>query len=247
MGQVEPRPRLEGGHRTSGAPAWTRAWTALGFHLVGYGCTTCIGASGPLPSPISRAVGEGELAVCAVLSGNRSFEARIHPDVRANYLASPPLVVAYALAGSIDVDLVNEPLRRGRERRGRIPARRVAAREEVDRTIAATLPRGLRGRVHTRRALGGLETPAGDLFAWEPGSTYVRRPPHFDGMGRRPEPVEDVVGARCLVLLGDFVTTDHISPAGAIRADSLAGRHLRERGVGDATSTPTPPAGATTR
>ena len=209
----------------------------LGFHLVGYGCTTCIGASGPLPEPISRAVGEGDLAVCAVLSGNRNFEARIHPDVRANYLASPPLVVAYALAGSIDVDLVNEPL--GQDRSGAdVYLHDVwPTREEVDRTIAACLHGDMFREAYADVFKGderwaALETPAGDRFAWEPGSTYIRRPPHLDGMGPEPDPVEDIEGARYLVLLGDFVTTDHISPAGAIRPDSPAGRYLLELGVG---------------
>jgi aconitate hydratase A / 2-methylisocitrate dehydratase len=209
---------------------------ALGFHTVGYGCTTCIGNSGPLPEEISAAVTENELVVCAVLSGNRNFEARIHPEVKANYLASPPLVVAYALAGRMDIDLTTEPIGRDPDGNDVHLHELWPSSEEISDTIAASVSGELfRGRyadVFTGdETWRGLDTPAGDLYAWDPGSTYVRRPPYFDGMALEPSPVEDVAGARCLVMLGDSVTTDHISPAGAIRPDSPAGRYLVEHGV----------------
>jgi aconitate hydratase len=207
----------------------------LGFNTVGYGCTTCIGNSGPLPEPISRAVAEGELVVCAVLSGNRNFEARIHGEVKANYLASPPLVVAYALAGRMDIDLLNEPLGEGAD--GPVYLRDIwPSSAEIDRTITSSVDGAMYtsayGDVYTGdERWRSLDTPAGELFAWEPASTYVRQPPYFEGMPREPGPVEDVTGARCLVMLGDSVTTDHISPAGAIRPDSPAGTYLLEHGV----------------
>ena len=210
---------------------------ALGFHTVGYGCTTCIGNSGPLPAEISEAIDDGELVVCAVLSGNRNFEARIHPEVKANYLASPPLVVAYALAGRIDLDLTTEPLGRDAGRRRGFPQRPLAdagADQGHDRRgdQRGHVPPNLRQRLHRRRALGRARPfPTGDLFAWDPASTYVRLPPYFEGMSREPSTVEDVAGARCLVMVGDSVTTDHISPAGAIKPDSPAGRYLVEHGV----------------
>jgi len=208
----------------------------LGFNLVGYGCTTCIGNSGPLPDAIASAVNDGGLVVCAVLSGNRNFEARIHGDVKANYLASPPLVVAYALAGRMDVDLLNEPL--GQDDAGDdVYLRDIwPTREEIDATIAGSVDGEMYARTYADVYTGddrwaALDTPHGDLFAWEPDSTYVRLPPYFDGMRREPGTVDDVVGARCLVILGDSVTTDHISPAGAIRPDSPAGAYLTEHGV----------------
>jgi aconitate hydratase len=208
----------------------------LGFNLVGYGCTTCIGNSGPLPDAIASAVNEGELVVCAVLSGNRNFEARIHGDVKANYLASPPLVVAYALAGRMDIDLLNEPL--GQDDDGNdVYLRDVwPSSEEIDRTVAGSVEGTMFEQTYADVYTGddrwrALDTPSGDLFAWEPDSTYVRLPPYFDGMSREPGTVEDVVGARCLVILGDSVTTDHISPAGAIRPDSPAGAYLIDHGV----------------
>src|SRR5436305_646012 len=207
----------------------------LGFNTVGYGCTTCLGNSGPLPEPISRAVDEGDLVVCAVLSGDRNFEARIHGEVKANYLASPPLVVAYALAGRMDVDLLNEPLGEGDD--GPVYLRDIwPSSAEIDQTIASSVEGAMYtsayGDVYTGdERWRSLETPAGELFAWEPDSTYVRQPPYFEGMQREPGQVEDVSGARCLVMLGDSVTTDHISPAGAIRPDSPAGKYLLEHGV----------------
>jgi aconitate hydratase len=208
----------------------------LGFQTVGYGCTTCIGNSGPLPESISAAIALGDLVVCSVLSGNRNFEARIHPEVKANYLASPPLVVAYALAGRMDIDLVNEPL--GQDRAGNDVFLRDLwpSAEEIQETIT----RAVRGEMFSRTyadvftgdpAWRELPVPEGDLFAWEPDSTYVRRPPYFEGMSRKPGAVEDFAGARCLVMVGDSVTTDHISPAGAIKPDSPAGKYLVEHGV----------------
>jgi aconitate hydratase len=208
----------------------------LGFNTVGYGCTTCIGNSGPLPEPISEAVTEGDLVVCAVLSGNRNFEARIHGEVKANYLASPPLVVAYALAGRMDVDLVNEPLGQGSDGEDVFLRDLWPTREEIDAVIGESVQGRMYTEVYADVFTGderwrGLDTPEGELYAWDEGSTYVRLPPYFDGMPREPEPVADVEGARCLVMLGDSVTTDHISPAGAIRPDSPAGQYLIEHGV----------------
>jgi aconitate hydratase len=207
----------------------------LGFNVVGYGCTTCIGNSGPLPEPISHAVSEGDLVVCAVLSGNRNFEARIHGEVKANYLASPPLVVAYSIAGRMDIDLLNEPLGEGAD--GPVYLRDIwPSPAEIDQTIASSVDGAMYtstyGDVYTGdERWRALDTPAGELFDWEPESTYVRQPPYFEGMTREPGDVEDVTGARCLVMLGDSVTTDHISPAGAIRPDSPAGVYLLEHGV----------------
>jgi aconitate hydratase len=208
----------------------------LGFHTVGYGCTTCIGNSGPLPEEVSAAIAGSDLVTCAVLSGNRNFEARIHPEVKANYLASPPLVVAYAIAGRMDVDLTTEPL--GQDAEGEdVYLRDIwPTSDEIGETIAASVSGELfRGRyadVFTGdETWRSLEVPAGDLYAWAEGSTYVRRPPYFDGMSVEPGTVEDFDGARCLVMLGDSVTTDHISPAGSIKPDGPAGRYLVERGI----------------
>jgi len=208
----------------------------LGFQTVGYGCTTCIGNSGPLPEAISEAVTENDLVVCSVLSGNRNFEARIHPEVKANYLASPPLVVAYALAGRMDVDLVNEPL--GEDGDGRDVYLRDLWPSAAE--IQETISRAVRGEMFSRTyadvftgdpAWRELPVPQGDLFAWDAGSTYVRLPPYFEGMSREPGRVEDIARARCLVHVGDSVTTDHISPAGAIKPDSPAGSYLVEHSV----------------
>ncbi|TAM90296.1 MAG: aconitate hydratase AcnA, partial [Jatrophihabitans sp.] len=200
----------------------------LGFNLVGYGCTTCIGNSGPIIDEVSAAVNENDLAVTAVLSGNRNFEGRINPDVKMNYLASPPLVVAYALAGSMDVDLLREPLGTGAAGepvylRDIWPSAQ-EVQETIDRAIAAEMYTDRYADVFAGDARWAeLPTPGGSTFAWDPDSTYVRRPPYFDGMGAEPEPVSDIVGARVLLKLGDSVTTDHISPAGAIKTDSPAG------------------------
>jgi aconitate hydratase len=208
----------------------------LGFNTVGYGCTTCIGNSGPLPEAISAAVAEGDLVVAAVLSGNRNFEARIHGEVKANYLASPPLVVAYALAGRMDVDLLNEPLGQGSDGEDVFLRDLWPSRDEIDRVVGESVQGGMFSSTYADVFTGderwrALDTPEGELYEWDPASTYVRLPPYFDGMPREPEPVADVQGARCLALLGDSVTTDHISPAGAIRPDSPAGQYLIEHGV----------------
>ena len=209
---------------------------ALGFHTVGYGCTTCIGNSGPLPEAISAGIAEGDLVACAVLSGNRNFEARIHPEVKANYLASPPLVVAYALAGRMDVDLTTEPIGQDADGRDVYLADLWPSPAEVHETIAQAVGEEMFRTTYADVYTGDpawreLPVPEGDLFAWEPDSTYVRLPPYFDGMAREPGRVEDVVGARCLVVLGDSVTTDHISPAGSIKPASPAGEYLLAHGV----------------
>jgi aconitate hydratase len=208
----------------------------LRFNLVGYGCTTCIGNSGPLAPEISAAVDEAGLAVCAVLSGNRNFEGRIHPDVRMNYLASPPLVVAYALAGTMDVDLLAEPLGVGTDgspvflRDVWPSSAEVAA--AVEDAVASDMFRKSYAEVFAGdERWSSLPVPDGELFSWTPTSTYVRRPPYFDGMPASPAPLADVVNARVLAVLGDSVTTDHISPAGSIRRDSPAARWLNDWGV----------------
>jgi aconitate hydratase len=208
----------------------------LGFHTVGYGCTTCIGNSGPLPDVISQAIVNADLVTCAVLSGNRNFEARIHPEVKANYLASPPLVVAYALAGRMDLDLLTEPIGVGSDGQDVFLADIWPSPEDVQRTIESTIDEEMFRSTYADVFTGdetwrSLPVPEGELFAWDPDSTYVRRPPYFDAMPPEPGVVEDVVGARCLVSVGDSVTTDHISPAGAIRLDSPAGRYLVEHGI----------------
>jgi aconitate hydratase len=209
---------------------------ALGFHTVGYGCTTCIGNSGPLPEAISAAVEEGDLVVCSVLSGNRNFEARIHPEVKANYLASPPLVVAYALAGRMDLDLESEPVGRDADGNDVFLRDLWPTSEEVEQAVAAALDGSMFRKQYADVFTGddrwrALPVPEGDLYAWDESSTYIQRPPFFDGMPREPEPVGDIEGARCLVSLGDSVTTDHISPAGAIKPESPAGEYLIEHGV----------------
>ncbi len=207
----------------------------LGFNLVGYGCTTCIGNSGPLPPEISAAIEKGDLAVASVLSGNRNFEGRIHSEVKMNYLASPPLVVAYALAGRMDVDVTTEPLGEGSD------GQPVYLRDlwPTQREIHDTIEQAVESEMFTRSYADvyagderwhSLDVPAGDLYDWRE-STYVKRPPYFDGMPAEPTAVEPVRGARVLALLGDSVTTDHISPAGAIRPDSPAGQYLIEHGV----------------
>jgi aconitate hydratase len=208
----------------------------LGFHTVGYGCTTCIGNSGPLPEPISEAIAEGDLVVCSVLSGNRNFEARIHPEVKANYLASPPLVVAYSLAGRLDLDLTTEPIGQGSDGEDVYLSEIWPSPEEIDATVKSAVEGDMFRRTYADVFTGdehwaALEIPEGDLYDWREESTYVRRPPYFDGMSTEPGTVEDIHGARCLVRVGDSVTTDHISPAGAIRPDSPAGKYLIERGV----------------
>ncbi|MDQ6915168.1 MAG: aconitate hydratase [Actinomycetota bacterium] len=209
---------------------------ALKFHLVGYGCTTCIGNSGPLPPEISAAVAEGDLAVCSVLSGNRNFEGRINQDVKMNYLASPPLCVAYALVGTMDVDLYAEPLGTGSDGEPVYLRDLWPTQQEVNALIEEAVHSDMFRRSYGEVFEGderwaSLGVPDGDRFAWDKGSTYVRRPPFFADMPREPAAVGDVEGARVLALLGDSVTTDHISPAGAIKRDSPAGRYLVEHGV----------------
>jgi aconitate hydratase len=208
----------------------------LGFFLVGYGCTTCIGNSGPLPDAISHAIKENNLVAVAVLSGNRNFEGRIHPLVRANYLASPPLVVAYALAGRMDVDLTSEPL--GYDSAGKpvflseiwptpqeveATVRQAVTQEQYQRQYAAVYD----GDEHWR----GMAVPAGDLYQWDSHSTYIKLPPYFENMAKTAPPLADIHGARVLAVLGDSITTDHISPAGSIGVDTPAGKYLIANGV----------------
>lgn len=208
----------------------------LGFNLVGYGCTTCIGNSGPLPEEVSAAVNEHDLSVVSVLSGNRNFEGRINPDVKMNYLASPPLVVAYALAGTMDIDLANEPI--GEDTEGNpVYLREIWPNStEIQDVIAQAIGATGFSAAYADVFAGderwqSLPTPTGDTFAWENDSTYVRKPPYFEGMQQEPSPVVDIADARVLAKLGDSVTTDHISPAGSIKADSPAGTYLAEHGV----------------
>ncbi len=208
----------------------------LGFNLVGYGCTTCIGNSGPLIPEVSDAVNQNDLAVVSVLSGNRNFEGRINPDVKMNYLASPPLVVAYALAGSMDVDLYNDALGTDHDGNDVFLKDIWPSAAEVEGVIATAITSEMFTDDYADVFAGdeqwrSLPTPEGDTFEWDPNSTYVRKPPYFDGMPAEPEAVEDIAGARVLLKLGDSVTTDHISPAGAIKKDSPAGSYLAEHGV----------------
>jgi aconitate hydratase len=208
----------------------------LGFNLVGYGCTTCIGNSGPLIPAVSAAIAEGDLEVCSVLSGNRNFEGRIHPETKLNYLASPPLVVAYALAGTMDTDLTTEPLGTGSDGQPVYLRDIWPSQAETGEVIASCLRPDMYTREYAQVFAGderwqSLPVPGGDTFAWDPSSTYARRPPFFEGLAAQPGPLAEIEGARVLALLGDSVTTDHISPAGAIKADSPAGRYLREHGV----------------
>ncbi|GAA1290252.1 MULTISPECIES: aconitate hydratase AcnA [Brachybacterium] len=212
------------------------ALEALGFHLVGYGCTTCIGNSGPLAPEISDAIAEKDLAVTAVLSGNRNFEGRINPDVKMNYLASPPLVIAYALAGTMDFDFENDPL--GTDKEGNeVYLRDIwPSPTEVEKVIGESISQEMFTEDYKDVFTGderwrNLDTPEGATFAWDDESTYVRKPPYFEGMGQDPEPLGDIEGARVLVKVGDSTTTDHISPAGAIKLDSPAGRYLQDHGV----------------
>ena len=212
---------------------------ALGFHLVGYGCTTCIGNSGPLAEPIAEAIAEGGLVACAVLSGNRNFEGRISPHVRANYLASPPLVVAYALAGSMRADLVNEPL--GKDYDGTpVYLKDIwPSNQEVRDTVRAAVGRDQFAAQYADVFAGdtawrAIDTAAGLTYEWDPASTYIRHPPFFRGMSVEPPPLADIVGARALAVLGDSITTDHISPAGAIKRDGPAGDYLVSHDVAPA-------------
>ncbi|HUS21125.1 MAG TPA: aconitate hydratase [Aeromicrobium sp.] len=208
----------------------------LGFNLVGYGCTTCIGNSGPLIPEVSAAVNEGDLAVVSVLSGNRNFEGRINPDIKMNYLASPPLVVAYALAGSMDIDITTEPLGTGSDGEPVYLKDVWPSPTEIEDVIASAIDSATFTKEYADVFAGdarwqNLPTPTGNVFEWDANSTYVRKAPYFEGMQREPSPVEDVTGARVLLKLGDSVTTDHISPAGAIKRDAPAGLYLSEHGV----------------
>ncbi|MFN8545495.1 MAG: aconitate hydratase AcnA [Candidatus Binatia bacterium] len=207
----------------------------LGFNLVGYGCTTCIGNSGPLPEPVAKAIEHGDLVAAAVLSGNRNFEGRVNPLARANYLASPPLVVAYALAGTVDFDPEQDPLGTGSDGKPVFLRDVWPTAEDVRVALRAVSAEGYRaeyadvfeGDEHWR----AIAAPAGDLYRWQSDSTYIKAPPFFDGMTSAPAPISDIRGARVLALLGDSITTDHISPAGAIKTDSPAGRYLQSLGV----------------
>jgi aconitate hydratase len=209
---------------------------AIGFHLVGYGCTTCIGNSGPLPEPVVNAIQDGDLVAAAVLSGNRNFEGRIHPNVRANYLASPPLVVAYALAGSMDTDLYNEPL--GNDLEGKpVYLRDIwPTPQEVQETMRKSVRSEMFIKEYSQATEGdeqwkNMPVPQGELFQWDLQSTYVREAPYFDGMSRTPAELKEIKGARVLALLGDSVTTDHISPAGSIERNGPAARYLTNNDV----------------
>ncbi|MEU3961716.1 aconitate hydratase AcnA [Streptomyces buecherae] len=208
----------------------------VGFNLVGYGCTTCIGNSGPLPDEVSKAVNENDLAVTSVLSGNRNFEGRINPDVKMNYLASPPLVVAYAIAGSMKVDITKEALGVDTEGKPVYLADIWPTEAEVNDVVANAIGEDMFSKSYSDVFAGdaqwqALPIPTGNTFEWDPESTYVRKPPYFEGMAMDPSPVQDIAGARVLAKLGDSVTTDHISPAGAIKADTPAGKYLTEHGV----------------
>ncbi len=209
---------------------------ALGFYLVGFGCTTCIGNSGPLPAEISDAIDSADLSVCSVLSGNRNFEGRVNPDCRMNYLASPPLVVAYAIAGTMDIDLTSEALGTGADGEPVTLADIWPTPADIAELVSASVdPAGFRAGYEDVFAgddrWRSLEVPTGSTFSWDPDSTYVRRPPYFEGMGIEPEGISDVHGARALAVLGDSVTTDHISPAGAIAPNSPAAEYLVAQGV----------------
>jgi aconitate hydratase len=208
----------------------------LGFNLVGYGCVTCIGNSGPLPFEVSKAINENDLAVTAVLSGNRNFEGRISPDVKMNYLASPPLVVAYALAGTMDHDFESDPI--GNDLAGNavylkdIWPTSAEIQSVVDSSISSEMfTKDYATVFEGDHRWKSLDTPTGKVFDWDLKSTYVRKPPYFEGMPRNPEPVKDIAKARVMAILGDSVTTDHISPAGNIKADSPAGKYLAEHGI----------------
>jgi aconitate hydratase len=218
------------------AAGLTQYLDKLKFNLVGYGCTTCIGNSGPLPDSIGAAIKENNLLAVAVLSGNRNFEGRIHPLVRANYLASPPLVVAYALAGRMDLDLTTEPL--GTDKAGKpVYLREIwPTPQEVESTVRAAVSTEQYRKEYSEVFEGdarwkAMPVPEGDLYQWEQNSTYIKLPPYFDNMPKTPWPLADIRGARVLAVLGDSVTTDHISPAGSIAVDSPAGKYLIAKGV----------------
>lgn len=208
----------------------------LKFNVVGYGCTTCIGNSGPLPPSTSKSIDDGDLMVAAVLSGNRNFEGRVHAEVRANYLASPPLVVAYALAGRVDIDLTKDALGKGKDGKDVFLKDIWPTQKELSDTVAKALDSQMFKKVYSDVYKGDeawrtLKVPTGDLYKWEEESTYVKHPPYFENMTRTPAPVKEVKNARVLLMLGDSITTDHISPAGNIKKDSPAGRYLMDHGV----------------
>jgi aconitate hydratase len=208
----------------------------LKFHIVGYGCTTCIGNSGPLPPAIAEEIDHKNLVVASVLSGNRNFEGRINPDVRANYLMSPPLVVAFALAGRIDLDLRRDPLGVGRDGRAVYLADIWPSKREIEEAVAHSISSSMFRSSYADVYAGderwrALNVPKGDTYAWDSQSTYIRQAPYFDHMSVEPGAVDDLKNARVLAVLGDSVTTDHISPAGSIKKDSPAGKYLLERGV----------------
>jgi aconitate hydratase len=214
----------------------TSSLEELGFNLVGYGCVTCIGNSGPLPSEVSNAINQNDLAVAAVLSGNRNFEGRISPDVKMNYLASPPLVVAYALAGSMNHDFEKDPIGQDRDGKDVFLKDIWPSPEEIQAVIDSVISADMFRKDYASVFSGdhrwtSLDTPQGKTFEWDLQSTYVRKPPYFEGMPRQPRPVSDITNARVLAKLGDSVTTDHISPAGSIKVDSPAGKYLQEHGV----------------
>jgi aconitate hydratase len=206
-----------------------KALDALGFSLVGYGCTTCIGNSGPLPEPVAKAVTDADLVVCSVLSGNRNFEGRVHPQVRANYLASPLLVVAYAIAGSMNLDLTKEPVGYDRENEPVYLKDIWPSQQEITAAIRKAVKASsfkarygnvFEGDSNWRK----VKVKKGKTYSWDPDSTYVRNPPYFEGMGRKPSPIADIAGARVLALFGESITTDHISPAGSLKKDGPAAK-----------------------
>ncbi|HEV3418339.1 MAG TPA: aconitate hydratase AcnA, partial [Pirellulales bacterium] len=214
----------------------TKSLDTLGFQTVGYGCTTCIGNSGPLPDSVEKAVKDGDLVAAAVLSGNRNFEGRVNPSVKANYLASPPLVVAYALAGTTDIDLSTEPLGKGKDGKDVYLKDIWPTEEEIAKTVAAAVkPAMFRNRYqsvwYSNTKWNRIKTSEGDLYDWQPSSTYIQEPPFLIDLAPQPGPIEPVRGARVLAALGDSVTTDHISPAGSIAKTSPAGTYLQEQGV----------------
>ena len=208
---------------------------ALGFNTVGYGCTTCIGNSGPLPDNIVKAINDGDLVVTSVLSGNRNFEGRISPNVKANYLASPPLVVAYALAGTVNIDLQNDPLGKDKDGNDVFLKDLWPSNEEVaamESTISSDMYSNAYGKMDTVTPMWNeIEAKTGQVYAWSEASTYIQNPPFFQGMGTSVNPINDIEGARVLLKLGDSVTTDHISPAGSFKPDTPAGNFLVDRGV----------------
>jgi aconitate hydratase len=208
----------------------------LGFYTVGYGCTSCIGNSGPLKPEISEAVRVGDVVACAVLSGNRNFEGRVHPEIKMNFLASPPLVVAYALAGSLNIDITSEPLGHGTDGKPVYLKDIWPSAKDVAAAVASSVDSAMFKKGYANVFLGdanwaAIKTPAGKIYSWDGKSTYVKNPPYFDGMTMTPAPMTDIKGARALAVLGDSVTTDHISPAGNIAKSSPAAKYLMAQGV----------------